>query len=117
MSFTDVWATFSWLITSLVAVATLIAGVWAGIGRPLKTFAVVLAEQQAEGPKSLTDRLEALMASKVVQRFQGEGMDIPATIENYKFTYEGATLGKTQPTWADVKQATITINQAPGATA
>lgn len=35
MTFADIWATFSSLITSLVAVATLIGGVWVSVGRPI----------------------------------------------------------------------------------
>ena len=88
----------------------------------LQRFSIILdTENQTEGPVALAARLEALFTTKNVQAFNGNGQYIPVKLDlergGYEITYKATTLGKMQPTWADVQKFAIHLQELQGAVA
>lgn len=91
--------------------------------KPLQRFSVRLdVTGQTEGPVALAKRIRDMFVTKNVQRFSGEGQQMPVKLDiergGYDFLFKNTTQGLTPPTWDDLaRPPEIFLMQTEGAIA
>lgn len=71
------------------------------------------ATNQADDLFNIRDRMITAANTKVVQRLLGSGIDVPATLIDFRLEHQ-TTEGKVQPTPQQVTGATVTFQRVPG---